>query len=208
MDIIETALIDKSLTPQDFRALCYIVRNIDNVYLTKLKDDLQIKTNRTMSIIIKRLIKNGYISRIKKNDINKKGFSPYQYLICSNKTQIQEKTTNKEKIKPSRHKKFENCEIEQKPQFSNPVNYFTSGQTLNNSILFNDADEIVKYFYEVIKPNKFNKDISRVFAVRLMEKDGFTKQNIKSCIDEVSKIEKKYPISSLSGIRNYLKKKN
>lgn len=202
MNIIDTALTDKKLSSQEFRTLYYIAKNIDNVYLVKLKEDLQIKTNRTMSIVIKSLIRNGYISRIKKNHINKKGFSPYQYLISSNKSQIQEKTTIKQK-------KLKQTDLVQKLEFSKPpLNLFASNQNFNNSILFNEADEIVKHFYDVIKPNKFNKNIARVFAVRLMERDGFSKQNIIHCIDEVSQIKNKYPISSLSGIRKYLKKKN
>lgn len=209
MNIIDTALTDKKLSSQEFRTLYYIAKNIDNVYLVKLKEDLQIKTNRTMSIVIKSLIRNGYISRIKKNHINKKGFSPYQYLISSNKSQIQEKTTNKEKTTFIKQKKLNHADLVQKPEFSKPpLNLFASNQNFNNSILFNEADEIVKYFYDVIKPNKFNKNTARVFAIRLMERDGFSKQNIIHCIDEVSQIKKKYPISSLSGIRKYLKKKN
>lgn len=86
--ILDTALADKKLSPLEFRALYYIVKNIDYVYLVKLKDDLQIKTNRTMSAIIKSLIKYGYISRTKKNLINKKGSPSFQYTICTAKVYL------------------------------------------------------------------------------------------------------------------------
>lgn len=89
--ILDTALIDKKLSSLEFRALYYIVKNINKVYLVKLKIDLEIKTNRTMSAIIKSLIENGYISRTKINSKNEKGFPSYQYTVCSAKVHLPKK---------------------------------------------------------------------------------------------------------------------
>ena len=91
-NILEVALKDKNLTPLEFRTLFYIVHNIDNVYLVNVKKELEIKTNGTMSKIVKKLIKSGYISRKKKSLANKKGQSPFFYTVNTTKKNLPTET--------------------------------------------------------------------------------------------------------------------
>lgn len=87
-EILTIALRDKNLTSLEFRALFYIVSNIDDIYHERLKKDLEIKTNGTMSKIIKKLIAHGYISRTKKSTANKKGTGSYSYELLSIKSKV------------------------------------------------------------------------------------------------------------------------
>lgn len=86
--ILLKALIDKKLSPLEFRVLVYITENIENVYLEQLKQELNIKTFGTMSKIIKSLISKGYISRKRLKGGTQKGKAPYEYKINTAKSKL------------------------------------------------------------------------------------------------------------------------
>ena len=82
-EVLNFAILDKNLSPLEFRVLCYIAINIkeNNIYLEALKKDLNIKTNNSVANSIKKLISNNYISRTKNNKLNKRGVAFYTYSI-------------------------------------------------------------------------------------------------------------------------------
>ena len=79
------ASTDTELSANQFRVLFYIATHVENVYISTMKEALNIKTNNLIADCIKKLIKNNYISRTKSKKLIKKGVPYYSYTINTEK---------------------------------------------------------------------------------------------------------------------------